>query len=107
MRQGILITYRYAGDEARWAAVTRAFTEAIAADTALAGKFSYHIQKAADGIGRIHIGRWDSDATVKLMQSRPCFETFAAALREMAGATLVSQRFEVTSASTLPAEAAA
>jgi hypothetical protein len=103
MQHGILITYRYTGDEALWSEVTGAFTAATGADQALTGKFSYHVQKAADGAARIHIGRWDRDETVRLMQSRPYFATFSAALREMAGDTMTSQRFTVTSASTGPA----
>jgi hypothetical protein len=103
MRHGILITYRYTGDEARWAAVTEAFTAAVGADPDLTGKLSYHVQKAADGETRIHIGRWDRDETVRLMQSRPYFAAFSAALREMAGDTMTNQRFTVTSASTLSA----
>lgn len=49
MRYGICITYRYSGDEAKWTETVGAFIRAVAADTEIAGRFSYHVQKLGDG----------------------------------------------------------
>jgi quinol monooxygenase YgiN len=95
MQYGICVRYSYTGDEAKWAGVIAEFTRAVAADKALAGKFSYHVQKTGNG-GRIHIGRWDAPGTVKAMQAQPYFAAFAAALKDLAGDTLVAEPFEVT-----------
>jgi quinol monooxygenase YgiN len=99
MNHGILITYRYSGDEAFWAKVTSTFTRAVAADPDLAGRFTYHVQKAADGVTRIHIGRWSDEEAVRRMQSRAYFIAFATALKELAGDSMTSLRFEVASSS--------
>lgn len=99
MRYGIAVSYRYDGDEAAWEKVVADFTRALAADAALGGRFSYHVQKSEGG-RRLHIGRWDAEETVKLMQSRAYFTRFAAALKGLAGDGLSSRRFEVTHAAT-------
>lgn len=95
MKHGICITYDYDGDEAEWEALVGGFVESIAADSELAGKFSYHVQKAKEGPGRIHIGRWDSPETVQLMQSRAYFKAFAPRLQALAGESLRSRPFTV------------
>ena len=97
MKYGIAVSYSYEGDEAAWANVVDEFTQAVSADTALSGRLSYHVQRSNDG-RRLHIGRWDSEETVKLLQSRDYFTSFAAALQRLAGDSLSSQRFEVTHA---------
>ncbi len=85
---GISIRYRYDGDEAGWRAAVDAFIDAIGADPDVAGKFSYAVSVAGDGVTRSHTGRWDTDATLKTLQSRDYFKTFAQALKGMAGDTL-------------------
>lgn len=97
MKHGIAVGYRYEGDEAAWEKVVDDFTRAVSADAALSGRFSYHVQKSEGG-GRLHIGRWDAEETVKLLQSRDYFARFTAALQGLAEDSLTSRRFEVTHA---------
>ena len=63
--RGITITYKYDGPEEAWRDLTGAFIAAIDADPAVAGKFTYQVMTADDGITRVHWGRWDSDETLK------------------------------------------
>lgn len=95
MKYGIAVSYRYEGDEAAWEKVVADFTGALSADAALSGRFTYHVQKSEGG-QRLHIGRWDAEESVKLLQSRDYFTRFAAALKGLAGDSLSSQLFEVT-----------
>ena len=78
MMYGILIQYDYDGDEGEWMAACEAFVSAIDADPRLKGKFSYRINKSADGVGRVHVGSWDTEETVKHLQSQDFFKAFAA-----------------------------
>ena len=82
---GILIQYNYDGDEGAWMAAVEEFTAAIDADPALAGKFSYRVNIAADGVGRVHVGRWDAEETVAHLQGQDFFKRFAAKIGEFAG----------------------
>ena len=85
---GISIRYRYSGDEAAWRAAVDAFIDAIDADPDVSGKFSYAVSVARDGETRSHTGRWDAEATLKTLQSRDYFRTFAQTLKEMSGDSL-------------------
>ncbi len=82
---GILIQYDYDGDEAAWLSAAEDFVAAIDNDPVLRGKFSYRVNIAADGVGRAHVGRWDSDETLAHLQSQDFFKTFAAKVGEFAG----------------------
>jgi len=82
---GILIQYNYDGDEGTWLAAMEDFVAAIDADPALRGKFSYRVNVAADGVGRVHVGQWDSDETLAHLQSQPFFKTFAGKVGEFSG----------------------
>ncbi len=100
MKLGICVRYSYDGDEIAWEKVISDFVNSIAQDADLAGKFTYHVQKANEGSERVHIGRWDAPETVKLLQSRAYFTAFATQLREMAGDTLAPLPFSVTHSAT-------
>jgi hypothetical protein len=79
---GILIQYDYDGDEAPWLAAVEAFVTAIDADPVLRGKFSYRVNTAADGVGRVHVGCWDNEATLAHLQSQDFFKLFAGKIGE-------------------------
>jgi len=96
--KGIIVRYRYGGDEGVWQAAMDDFISAINADKAVAGRFRYAATVAADGIGRTHMGRWNSDETLKTVQSRDYFKRFSAAVQNFAGATLESNRMNVMAA---------
>lgn len=96
MKHGICVRYLYDGDETAWENVISNFVSSVSQDTDLAGKFTYHVQKANEGPERVHIGRWDAPETVKLLQSRAYFTEFATQLREMAGDTLAPLPFSLT-----------
>lgn len=85
---GISIRYRYDGDEPAWRTAVDAFIDAIDADPDIGGKFAYAVSVAGDGVTRSHTGRWDTEATLKTLQSRDYFKTFAATLKGLAGDTL-------------------
>lgn len=83
--RGITITYTFDGDETEWETTTSAFISAIDSDPDAAGKFTYQVAVADDGVSRIHWGRWDSAETLAHVQAQPYFKTFAAKVREFAG----------------------
>ena len=93
--QGIIVRYRYDGDESAWQSVVDQFVSAIANDQAVKGRFHYTVTAAADGITRTHMGRWDSDETLKTVQSRDYFKAFTDATQGLAGDSLVSARMRV------------
>jgi hypothetical protein len=92
---GILIQYDYDGDEAAWLAAVEDFVAAIDNDTALHGKFSYRVNIAPDGIGRVHVGGWDSDETLAHLQSQDFFKTFAGKVGEFAGGNQKATRIKL------------
>ena len=92
---GIVIRYRYSGDEAEWEKATGDFVAAVEADGELNGGFMYIVSKARESDNRTHIGRWRDEETLKLMQSREYFKTFAALLKQMAGDTLKAEGMTV------------
>ncbi len=96
---GILIRYTYSGDEDAWRAAVDNFIAAINGDAELGGRFSYSVNVAGDGESRIHVGRWDSDETLALVQSRDYFKTFAGKVQEFAGDSLQPMRFSNVAAS--------
>ena len=93
---GIIIQYKYSGDEAAWENATSDFVAALEADSELDGGFMYMVTKARESDTRTHIGRWRDDETLKLMQSRDYFKSFAGKLKEMAGDTLKPEGMNVT-----------
>jgi len=90
---GILIRYTYSGDEAAWRAAIDTFISAIDGDDEVGGRFTYSVNVGADGENRIHVGRWDSDETLALVQSRDYFKTFAGQVQGFAGDSLTPMRF--------------
>ncbi len=82
---GILIQYDYDGDEGAWLAAVEDFVAAIDDDPVLRGRFSYRVNVAADGVSRVHVGRWDSEETLTHLQSQDFFKAFAAKVGEFAG----------------------
>lgn len=91
---GILIQYQYRGDETEWRAAIDAFIAAVNADIDLDGQFSYAVDTGADGVSRIHVGRWPDPETHALLQSRDYFKTFAPMVRKFGGDSLVAMQFE-------------
>ncbi|MHA1565830.1 MAG: hypothetical protein ACTSX7_11010 [Alphaproteobacteria bacterium] len=85
---GISIRYKYDGDEATWRAAIDAFIDAVDDDPDVGGKFSYAVSVAGDGVTRSHTGRWDTEATLKTLQSRDYFKTFAEILKGLASGSL-------------------
>ena len=83
--RGITITYRYSGPEDDWRNAMESFISAINADGDVSGKFTYQVSVADDGETRIHWGRWDSQETLKTVQSRDYFSVFAAKVKAFAG----------------------
>ena len=82
---GIVIEYDYDGDEAVWQDAVDTFVGHLGADERLKGKLSYQVNVAGDGKRRIHVGNWDSEETLKYMQSQPYFPEFAAKVKEFSG----------------------
>ena len=94
MQFGICITYDYGGDEQVWLDAVGAFVAAVNADADMAGSFTYEVQRAMEGAGRVHVGRWDRPETVKLLQSKGYFQDVSGKLQAMAGDTLVKTRVQ-------------
>ena len=93
--QGIIVRYRYSGDEPAWQAVVDDFVGAVSSDPEVRGRFRYTVTVAADGETRTHVGRWDSDETLKTVQSRPYFKAFSEAVQRFAGDLLQSTRMRI------------
>ncbi len=85
---GISIRYKYGGDEAAWRAAVDTFIEAVNSDPDIGNKFSYAVSVAGDGETRSHVGRWDSESTLKTLQSRDYFKLFSKAIQDFAGGSL-------------------
>lgn len=83
--RSITIRYRYDGPEEKWREVIGDFIAALDADPDVSDKFDYQVSVADDGVSRIHWGRWDSQDTLRKMQSSDYFKTFAERLKELAG----------------------
>ena len=81
----ITIWYKYHGPEENWRKVVGDFIAAIDGDPEIAGKLTYQVTIADDGETRIHWGRWDSQETLRVMQSRDYFKAFAQRVKEFAG----------------------
>lgn len=94
--RGITITYQYDGDEAEWKAAINTFIAAIDNDPAAAGKFTYQVAVADDGVTRYHWGRWDSAETLAHVQSQPYFQAFAPKVKDFAGETLNAVGHDIT-----------
>lgn len=85
---GIVISYEFDGDEAEWVALVGAFVAALNADDELNGGFSYVVSKSKNSPKRTHMGRWESQEVLELMQSREYFKEFSTKLKAMAGDSL-------------------
>lgn len=81
--RSITIRYEYSGSEESWRSVVGDFIAALDADAEIAGKFTYQVSVADKA--RVHWGRWDSQETLKTMQSRPYFKTFSEGLKGLLG----------------------
>jgi len=81
----ITIRYKYSGPEDAWNSAMSDFISSIDGDEAVAGKFTYQVSTADDGESRIHWGRWDSDETLKALQSTEYFKAFAEKVKEFSG----------------------
>jgi hypothetical protein len=92
---GIIIRYSYDGDEADWQRVIDAFLAAIATDPDVQGRFRYVVTVGTDGVTRTHIGRWDSEETLKTLQTRDYFATSSQAIKGFAGDTLEATRMRL------------
>jgi len=90
---GIVITYDYDGDEADWQAAVDGFIADIDADPRLKGRFTYQVNRALEGPGRIHIGRWDEPETLAHLQGQDFFKAFAGKVGEFAGGAPNATRF--------------
>ena len=89
---GLLIEYRYDGDEAIWSQAIEAFLKGIAADPKLASGLRYHVFVKEDGRSRVHVPSWDSEVTLAHLQAQDFFKTFATAVKGFAGDTLKTTR---------------
>ena len=69
------------------------FTGNIDADDRLRGRFSYQVNVAGHGAGRVHVCGWDRDETLKHLQSQPFFAEFAAAIKKFSGGDVKSTGF--------------
>jgi len=92
---GIVVRYSYDGDEDAWQRVIDAFLAAVASDPQVQGRFRYVVTVGNDGVSRTHIGRWDSEETLKTLQASDYFATFSQSLRGFAGDTLEATRMRV------------
>ncbi len=92
---GILIQYDYSGEEAPWQSAVEKFTSEIDADPVLKGNFSYRVSIAADGVGRVHVGAWDSEEILAHLQSQPFFKEFASKVGEFAGGNQKASRIKL------------
>ena len=86
--EGILIRYDHAGDEEVWEQAIRRFLESVDADKRLLGSFNYTVSRVEGGPGRVHLGRWNSDATLEHLRAQPFFAEFGAAVKGFGGDTL-------------------
>jgi len=93
---GILIQYDYDGDEAPWLAAVEEFVTSIDADPALKGQFNYRVNITSDGVRRVHVGRWDSEATLAHLQSQDFFKQFAGKVGEFSGGTHQAMRLQLS-----------
>mgnify|MGYP003994229329 CR=1 FL=1 len=85
---GIIIQYEYSGDEKAWETAINKFIEGVEAEPNLADKFTYRVNILKDGVGRVHLGHWADEDTLKYLQSLPIFSEFAEAMRGLAGDSL-------------------
>ena len=83
--RSITISYKFGGPEGEWRKMVGDFIAAIDGDPEVAGKITYQVATADDRETRIHWGRWDNQDTLRTMQSRDYFKTFAERLRELTG----------------------
>ena len=91
---GIVIEYDYAGDENEWRNAVDTFIGHIDADNRLKGRFSYQVNVRNDGAGRVHIGQWDEEETLKHLQSQAFFTEFAGKVKGFAGGPPRSTGFQ-------------
>lgn len=92
---GIVIKYDYSGDETDWLTAVDTFISNINEDARLKGRFSYQVNVAGDGKGRVHIGQWDAEETLNYLQSQPFFGEFAGKVKDFAGGAPDATRFKL------------
>ena len=93
---GLLIEYRYDGDEAVWQNAVESFIKNIAADARLRSSFRYHVFVKEDGVSRVHVPSWDSEETLKHLQSQPFFSEFAGHIKSFAGDSLSTTKIKTS-----------
>ncbi|MES0879851.1 hypothetical protein [Roseibium sp. SCP14] len=87
--RNVLVEYVYTGNEEPWQQLIADFLNAVEADARLAGRFHYQVFSMPEG-RKVHIGRWDTDETLKTLQSQAFFKTFAEGIKGFAGDSLKS-----------------
>jgi quinol monooxygenase YgiN len=87
--KNVMVEYTYTGDEQAWQQLIADFLNAVEADTRLKGHFHYQVFSMPEG-RKVHIGRWDSEETLKALQSQVFFTTFAQGVKGFAGESLKS-----------------
>jgi hypothetical protein len=93
--RAITITYAYSGDEDAWTQAIGTFISAIDNDPQAAGRFTYQVAVADDGVTRFHWGRWDTPETLAHVQSQEYFKAFAGHVRAFAGDSLQNTGHDV------------
>lgn len=94
----VLVEYHYNGEEDVWQQLIADFINAIEADPKLNGQFHYQVFSLPEG-RKVHIGRWQTEETLKALQSQEFFKTFSQGIKTLGGDSLSSQ-FGVESFST-------
>jgi quinol monooxygenase YgiN len=82
--KNVMVEYTYTGDEQAWQQLIADFLNAVEADDRLKRRFHYQVFSMPEG-RKVHIGRWDSEETLKALQSQPFFKTFAQGVQGLAG----------------------
>jgi len=91
---GIVIEYEYSGDENEWRETIDTFIGKINTDERLKGRFTYQVNVHKEGPGRIHIGQWDEEETLKYLQRQSFFGEFAGKIKGYAGGVPKSTVFK-------------
>ncbi len=91
---GILIQYKFDGDENKWQNTVNEFITAVNNDSDLKGKFFYSVFKTSEPNKRVHVGRWDTNQTLETLKQREFFAKFTESMQNLAGDSLASIRLQ-------------
>lgn len=83
----LLIEYTYQGNEDNWESEIADFIHAIKSDRMLSQGMRYHVFVKADG-RRVHVPSWDSEETLKYLQSTPAFAKFTKKVKEFSDSNI-------------------